>query len=851
MNEFYIKLKPHTMKKVYLASICILLLPFCISAQVSNYVFTQSSGTYSTISGGTVFGNTTSDDQVFVDPLLPLGGFGGTNGPGIPIGFNFTFNSILFDRIGINNNGWIFFGQSGANPSVNSNSSNGYVGISATSTAPAPLQHRVAALSRDLQAQVGGDLRVETIGTAPNRVCVVQWNNYRKFAATGDNYNFQIRLNETSDVVEVAYGTFINNATTGFVEVGLRGATNTDFNNRSVPVTGNWATSTAGLTNNATAALNGTGLIPSSGQYYRWTPPSPCSSMPASNSAISSQSLICPNAGVQLSIASSYTNTGIIYQWFSSTLSAVGPFAAIPGATLSTVPSGSLLTNSYFNVAITCTVSAQTTTSSVQSVMIAGTTTNSVPYFEGFEGISLNNQLPNCSWSTTSPSLICQTYTAANGNNRIPRTGTKFASFRFGTNANGDYFYTNGIQLEPAITYSASMWYITDGLVGWQNLSMGIATTQAAASVTNIATLPGVPSGQFYQALTNTFVVQTAGIYYLSIRCVGSAGPQFLTFDDISITAPCSLNLPPLTIISSSSVICSNESIVLNAVGNGSHVWSNGGFGSSISVAPGSSTVISVSNTHSFLPCINNATFSITVLPTPPVTIFAPQSSVCVGSPITLYGFGATQYNWSTAQSGAAVVVSPVASTIYSVMGIWSINSCVNTATQAITVLNLPTILVSSSNQNALCTGESATLSVTGQNLVNYSWSSNNITINTSQAVVAPLLTTTYSVSATDIFGCTAKSTLTQIVSICAGVGESAELESLQLYPNPTSSHLKINGLKSGSSLKVTDMTGRIIAEHAGISGEFDLDFSQLNSGIYFINVNTNGAARTYKILRQ
>lgn len=839
------------MKKIFFTSISALLISFGMSAQVSNYVFTQTSGNYSAISGGTVFGSTTSDDQVFVDPLIPLGGFGGTNGPGIPIGFNFTFNSILFDRIGINNNGWIFFGQSSANPSVNSNSSSGYVGISATSTAPAPLQHRIAALSRDLQAQVGGDLRVETIGFAPNRVCVIQWNNYRKFAGTGDNFNFQIRLNETSNVVEVAYGSFVNNATTAFVEVGLRGATNADFNNRNVVVAGSWASSSAGLVNNASATLNGTGLIPSSGQYYRWTPPSPCMSAPVSNIAIMSQSLICPNAGVQLSMATSYTNTGLIYQWFSATLSSLGPFTPIPGATLSTVPSGNLLVNTYFNVAITCTLTSQTTTSSTGSVMIAGTTINSVPYFEGFEGISLNNQLPNCSWSASSPSLVCQTYTTANANNRIPRNGTKYASFRFGTNVNGDYFYTNGIQLEPAITYSASMWYITDGLVGWQNLSMGVATTQAAASVTNIATVLGSPSGQFYQALTNTFVVQTSGLYYLSIRCVGNSSPQFLTFDDIAITAPCELNLPPLNIIASSSVICNNQSIALTAVGVGPYSWSNGVSGSSISISPGSSTLISVSNTNSLTSCTNNASFLVDVLPAPPVSIFAPQSSVCVGSSVTLYGFGATQYTWSTGLTGAAAIVSPSATAIYSVIGQWSANSCVNTATQEITVLNLPTILVSSSNQIALCAGASASLSVAGQNLVNYSWSANNITINGQQAVVAPLITTTYSVNATNALGCTTSSLFTQIVAVCTGVEESGQMEALQIYPNPTSGQVKINNLKKGSTLKVTDVAGRIISEHTEISSEFDLDFSELNNGVYFIDVKNENTLRTYKILKQ
>ena len=71
------------MRKLY-ALIFIAFYLLCASntkAQVSAYAFTQSSGTFTAISGGTVLGSTTSDDQRFVDPAVPLGGTVNT-GPG-------------------------------------------------------------------------------------------------------------------------------------------------------------------------------------------------------------------------------------------------------------------------------------------------------------------------------------------------------------------------------------------------------------------------------------------------------------------------------------------------------------------------------------------------------------------------------------------------------------------------------------------------------------------------------------------------------------------------------------------------------------------------------------------------
>lgn len=54
--------------------------------QVVNYGFSQTSGTYTPLAGGVVYGTSTSDDQKFVDPSVPAGGTTNT-GVGIPIGF--------------------------------------------------------------------------------------------------------------------------------------------------------------------------------------------------------------------------------------------------------------------------------------------------------------------------------------------------------------------------------------------------------------------------------------------------------------------------------------------------------------------------------------------------------------------------------------------------------------------------------------------------------------------------------------------------------------------------------------------------------------------------------------------
>ena len=79
------------MKKITLL-IMLFVFSFEASSQVVSYSFSQTSGTYSEITGGTILGTETSDDQRFVNPADPAGATFSLTGVGFPIGFNFVFN---------------------------------------------------------------------------------------------------------------------------------------------------------------------------------------------------------------------------------------------------------------------------------------------------------------------------------------------------------------------------------------------------------------------------------------------------------------------------------------------------------------------------------------------------------------------------------------------------------------------------------------------------------------------------------------------------------------------------------------------------------------------------------------
>ena len=361
------------MKKTLLTFFSTILLLNFTHAQVSAYTFASSSGTYTPITGGTVLGDTSCDEQRFVNPSVPLGGTI-TTGTGFPIGFNFTYNGLVFDKLAINTNGWISLGQSSLSPSVNIQSGaatadNYSVVLSRTSTATPPLlRNRIGGLSMDLDAQTGSELRIQTIGTTPNMICVIQWKKYRRYNFTdqfGDDLNFQIRLKETSNVVEIVYG--VSTITGGMAspQVGLGGTTTADFNCRKT--TTSWTSTTAGLVNTDTCRLSAT-VKPASGRTFAWTPPPPvCTGTPTAGTA-SGPTGVCSGVNFNL-VLTGYSNaTGITFQWQSSATSG-GTYTDIAGGTTPAFVTSETAAG-YYQCVVTCTGSGLSATSNVVNVIM-------------------------------------------------------------------------------------------------------------------------------------------------------------------------------------------------------------------------------------------------------------------------------------------------------------------------------------------------------------------------------------------------------------------------------------------------------------------------------------------------
>lgn len=247
---------------VFFATVFFTLVNQIGFAQVSTYAFSESVSTYTPLATSSVAYTAPWDDSgsAFL----------------APIGFNFDYDGVTQTQCYISPNGFISFGVQPA--------SNNYLPLSvATSFTNGGT---ISALGMDListSSSATDNIVYNTIGTAPNRIFVVEWNNARRKAVTG-NFNFQIRLLETTNKIEISYGSCLQNDVTVLnTQVGIRGVTN-DFlqgniNNRfqtGTNVNFPWFGRTITGTANSNTVRTSLTEYPNTGLKYTYTPSATC-----------------------------------------------------------------------------------------------------------------------------------------------------------------------------------------------------------------------------------------------------------------------------------------------------------------------------------------------------------------------------------------------------------------------------------------------------------------------------------------------------------------------------------------------------------------------------------------------
>jgi hypothetical protein len=279
---------------------------------------------------------------------------------------------------------------------------------------------------------------------------------------------------------------------------------------------------------------------------------------------------------------------------------------------------------------------------------------------------------------------------------------------------------------------------------------------------------------------------------------------------------------------------CIGSPTTITASGASNYLWSSGQSTPSITVTPPVG-----SNTYTVTGTDNNGchgSASVTLIVDYKLSVSVNSAQICNGQSATLIANGATTYTWSPATglsstTGSTVTASPTSTTTYTVTGTAG-PGCSNFALAVVTVKQNPSVGFISPPAN-LCSGSCTTLNLMvaipiGSTLSGYHW---NTGVTSGSLYVCPTTTTSYAVTITTNFGCTASASTTinvipspvvsvNSVSICSGdwatltasgadsynwsVGGSGSNNSISVHPHHTTTYTVTGTSTNGCTASAT-----------------------------------------------
>ena len=345
-------------------------------AQTLNYAPTTASnvaGTFTdlaTVATSTVIATANTDDD---------------NSAAQPIGFTFSFNGTAFTQFVLNTNGLMRLGSAGpssaaAFPPFAQAPDSGP--ISGTNAADVNL---LAPFNLDLGPGTAGgtEYRVATTGTAPNRVCTIQWTNVadKPQAASATiptvittqlaNFSFQVKLYETTNNVEFVYGTATagtGTAAAKYAAVGIKGSVPTSSVLATKGSSSLWSTATfvagpylapaAGNAHNVRQTF-----LPDAGRTYRFAP---TPNNDATVAAIYTLGKLAVPAALPHAVRAVVTNSGLVAQTnLDVTLNVTGANTFTDTKRVASLAPGASATVTFANYPATLALGTNTVTVTV------------------------------------------------------------------------------------------------------------------------------------------------------------------------------------------------------------------------------------------------------------------------------------------------------------------------------------------------------------------------------------------------------------------------------------------------------------------------------------------------------
>lgn len=474
--------------------------------------------------------------------------------------FTFVYNNSNYTNVFISDNGYIALGPT-APASV----------LSTTPLSSGTLNAAIAGYASNLQGTVAtSKVSYETIGSPGSYTFVVQYEDLQRFgggppaALRAGLMNFQIRLNQIDGSVEVIFRDFSTaDAAQIFGQVGLRGSSTSDFNNRQT-FGANFNTNTPGTLNTHTLSTNNT-YDPADGTRFKWTP------------CFNPTALVAAMQGDNTTVNISWTNANLLASpgTYYYEIRTAGSFGG-PNIPAGSVFAAGTTASSPITPSITGLAFGQLYTIYVKSSCKSGFTqflsttvqpscnALNIPYTQNFESV-VAPAVPGCNTVQAVTGATMRTrdnsVTAYYGfNNKNIITGNQ--------NITDTWYFTQGLNLVGGTTYRLSYKYggsrEAPQFVQKMKVAYGTDANLDTFITASEMTTPLLADHDDIKESPVTFVLNftpaSSNVYYIGFEGYqGIANNGFLQLDDISVSVatcyPPTPTLPAGQITSNSAII--------------------------------------------------------------------------------------------------------------------------------------------------------------------------------------------------------------------------------------------------------------------------------------------------------
>jgi hypothetical protein len=389
----------------------------------------------------------------------------------------------------------------------------------------------------------------------------------------------------------------------------------------------------------------------------------------------------------------------------------------------------------------------------------------------------------------------------------------------------------------------------------------------------------------FYQGITNdgestadtstSIAVTNSGTYYFrSVNqngCWGEPGSATVIISD----------KPEATIVSGAGIACGVRTLTAMG-GAGGTIYYQGATGNGTGTAePSTSEKVFTSGTYYFR-AKNDAgcwgdegSAAVTINPVPAATIISGEGAFCGSATLTATGgSGGIIYFQGTSNNGTSIENQSV-SEVVSASGTYYFSSkspegCWGEQDSALVIITPNTVAsvnITASPDTVINQGETVIYEATNTNEIpspTYQWKINNMDVGLDNPVYSDSvfqngdqISCTISSSALCIVGSPATSNIiTMTVNLASGQEEISQINSLSIYPNPSSGEfmIKMNITQPGTlGIQLINVGGQVIFEEwlDNYSGEFNKTVTIDNQvkGIYMLHLITQKKKVTKKII--